>query len=168
MAEVLEADSDDAEEEDGSVDLGSSDLELTVDGSEQTIGMRFNGVAIAPGATVVNASVQFEVDETSSEDTSLDIWGEANDNPPTFTSATGNIMSRPKTNSVPWNPVPWMTVDAARKVFTASGLNFEEMKQLATDGGFRPVSLNATITMSIENKSTRWSVSRIDGCNNEP
>jgi len=49
----------------------------------------------------------------------------------------------------------WMTVDAARDVFEVCGLNFEVMKRLATEGNFKPVSLNATITMSIENKLKR-------------
>jgi hypothetical protein len=58
---------DDVEERgSGSMSLGSSDLELTEDGSAQTIGLRFNGVAIPSGATIIDARVQFQVDETTS------------------------------------------------------------------------------------------------------
>ena len=66
--------SDDAEESaSGSVSLNSSDLEMVYDGSDQTVGMRFNGVDIPPGAAIVNAFIQFQVDETPSDTTSLTI-----------------------------------------------------------------------------------------------
>ncbi len=102
--------SDDAEEAaSGSMKLTSSDLELVFDsGGNQTVGMRFNGVNVPRGAVVLNAYVQFQVDETHSGDTSLTIHGEDIDHAPTFTSSGGNISSRTKTTaSVPWSPVPW-------------------------------------------------------------
>ncbi len=47
--------SDDAEERaSGSVKLGSGDLELTFDRGDQTVGMRFTGLNIPPGATINN------------------------------------------------------------------------------------------------------------------
>ncbi len=79
---------DDAEEKvsGGSVDLGSSDLELTrVGSSQQEVGIRFQNVTIPPGATIVLATIQFKVDEATSTATSLTIQGEAAINPPTFT-----------------------------------------------------------------------------------
>ena len=58
------ASSDDAEERSsGGVNLTSSDLELVYDGSDQTVGIRFNGVTIPQGASIRNAYVQFQVDE---------------------------------------------------------------------------------------------------------
>jgi hypothetical protein len=108
--------SDDAEEKpSGSVSLTSSDLELVYDGGIQRVGMRFNGVSIPGGATIVNAYVQFKVDEVQSEATSLTIQGHAIDNAPTFTTATRNISSRARTTAaVPWSPVPaWTTVGQA-------------------------------------------------------
>ena len=107
--------SDDAEEEaTGSVSLSSSDLELVFDDGNQTVGMRFNGVTIPPGATIVDAYIQFQADETSSDTTSLTIEGEAADNAATFTGADGSISSRDRTASfVPWDPPPWTTVGAA-------------------------------------------------------
>ena len=94
--------------------LTSGDLELVLDGDNQTVGLRFAGVGIPRGATIVTAWVQFQVDETSSGTVSLTIAGEASDNTPTFTSATGNVSSRPQTAAVvPWSPPAWPTVGAA-------------------------------------------------------
>jgi parallel beta-helix repeat protein len=109
------AGSDDAEEQtSGSVGLGSSDLELVLESSDQTVGMRFNGVDIPQGATIASAYVQFQVDEINSEATSLTIQGEAVDNAATFTTVSGNISSRPRTEAaVQWAPVPWTTVGEA-------------------------------------------------------
>jgi len=103
------ASSDDAEERaGGSMSLTSSDLELVFDGSDQAVGMRFNGVAIPQGATILNAYVQFQVDETHSGNTFLTIQGEAIDNAATFAKITGNISSRPRTAAaVSWSPDPW-------------------------------------------------------------
>jgi hypothetical protein len=105
---------DDAEQQTSSTNLTSSDLELTVDGSNQTVGIRFENVAIPMGAAIVSAYVQFKVDETASTSTVLTIFGEAADNPSTFTSASGNISSRAKTSTaVSWVPPAWTTVGAA-------------------------------------------------------
>jgi uncharacterized protein YjiK len=108
------ASSDDAEESaSGSMALSSSDLELVFDGSNQTVGMRFNGVTIPQGATITNAYVQFQVDEATSEATSLTVRGEATDNAATF-SGTAKISPRSKTASaVPWSPAAWTTVGQA-------------------------------------------------------
>jgi len=102
---------DDAEERaSGSMYLDSSDLELVYDGSNQTVGMRFNGLNIPQGTTITNAYVQFQVDETNSEAASLTIQGENIDNALTFTSSGGNISSRARTTAgVSWSPVPWTT-----------------------------------------------------------
>jgi hypothetical protein len=111
----IAASSDDAEEKSsGSVSLASSDLELVYDGSNQTVGMRFVGVSIPQGATIVNAYVQFLVNEVVSTATALTIQGQAIDNAPQFVATTGNISSRTRTAaSVPWSPVVWPVVGAA-------------------------------------------------------
>jgi hypothetical protein len=95
--------------------LTSTDLELITDGTaSQVVGMRFNGVAVPRGATIVNAYVQFKVDKTGSTATSLIVQGQAADNAPTFTTATGNISSRLKTNAqVTWTPAAWPTLGAS-------------------------------------------------------
>ena len=116
----ISASSDDAEERtSGSVSLSSSDLELVNDGTkrpDQTIGMRFNGIAIPPNSTITRAYIQFTVDETDSGATSVTIYGQAADNPSTFTSSSFNITSRlPRTAAtVGWPNIPaWNSVSAA-------------------------------------------------------
>lgn len=109
------ASADDAEESaTGSVSLTSSDLELVNDGSNQTVGMRFNNVTIPPKATIQKAYIQFQTDETGSTATNLTIQGQDAGDALAFTTTSTNISSRPKTGaSVPWSPVPWLTIDVA-------------------------------------------------------
>ncbi|OQY26964.1 MAG: hypothetical protein B6244_12075, partial [Candidatus Cloacimonetes bacterium 4572_55] len=108
--------SDDAEEaESGGVYLTSSDLELVEDESSgsQTVGMRFTGVTVPQGATVTNAYVQFEVDETTSTSTSLEVRGNDVNNASTFVNSNGNISGRTVTDAlVNWNPPAWNQEDA--------------------------------------------------------
>lgn len=112
----VSANSDDAEESPaGNVLRASADLELVFDGGgNQTVGMRFTGVNVPPFATIVNAYVQWTANELNSEVTALTIEGESADNPTTFTTATNNISSRPRTAAaVSWSPPPWTTIAAA-------------------------------------------------------
>jgi tartrate-resistant acid phosphatase type 5 len=108
---------DDAEEDinTGSVSLTSSDLELGADaGVNQWVGMRFNNISIPSGAFILNAYVEFEVDETGSDPTSILIQGQASDNAPAFANTTANISSRSRTAAqVAWNSIPaWSALDA--------------------------------------------------------
>jgi hypothetical protein len=108
--------SDDAEQApSGSVDTGSSDLELVADGSAiQTVGLRFANVAIPPGAAIESAWIQFMADETSSDATALTIQGEAADNAAPFTTGTNNVSARPRTAaSLGWSPPAWNLVGEA-------------------------------------------------------
>ena len=112
--------SDDAEQRvsTGSMTLNSSDLELIKDGSnDQVVGLRFNSINVPKGAQIINAYLEFEVDETSTTSTSLTFWAQASDNPTTFTSSSNNISSRSKTTaSVAWNSVPsWTVLNAKHK-----------------------------------------------------
>jgi hypothetical protein len=103
------ASTDDGEERaDRSMYLTSSDLELVYDGGDQTVGMRFTGVAIPQGASINNAYVQFQVDETPSDPTFLTIHGAAADNAATFGTADSDISNRDTTDAaVTWTPAPW-------------------------------------------------------------
>ena len=109
--------SDDAEERvsNGNVNHSSSDLELVSDGSNnQLVGMRFTNVTIPNGATISSAYIQFQVDETNSGATSVNIQGQAIDDAPTFTTGNSDISSRSRTSAtVPWTLVPWTTVGEA-------------------------------------------------------
>ncbi|MEE9608500.1 MAG: hypothetical protein V3U03_12235, partial [Myxococcota bacterium] len=111
----VEASLDDAEEdEQGGVNRSSSDLELVFAGGNQTVGIRFNGVSVPAGATIHEAYLQFQVDETGADPTSLTLEGEAADLAAPFLDATADISSRPRTVAfVPWNPAPWPSVGEA-------------------------------------------------------
>ncbi len=113
----VSASSDDAEEsiDTGQVKPDSSDLEFGNQGNKnQLVGMRFNGLDIPQGATITNAYIQFQADETHSGDTTLMIEGQATDNASMFTRANGNISSRDRTNSViDWEPAPWVMIGEA-------------------------------------------------------
>jgi hypothetical protein len=106
---------DDAEESaTGSVDLASTDLELVYDKSTQVVGIRFPGINVPKGATIVSSYVQFQVDEKGTAAASLTFRGQAIDNAPTFTTASGNISSRARTTAaVLWTPPAWNTIGAA-------------------------------------------------------
>ena len=101
--------------------IDSSDLELTSGtsscASAQSIGIRFQNITIPQGATVINAYLEFTVDEIDTESTNLVFHGENTDNSSTFVSAYYNITNRPKTSSyVSWDNVPsWTTVGATHQ-----------------------------------------------------
>ena len=106
----IAAKSDDAEENvtTGEVSLSSSDLELLRDGSSvQMVGLRFQGINIPQGATINEARIQFNVDETSTGDLTVEIKGEKADNTATF-GGQHSISSRPVTTAVvQWTPEDW-------------------------------------------------------------
>jgi len=106
---------DDAEElADGNVYPASSDLELILDKTEQTVGIRFTNLNIPENATITKAYIQFQVDEASADSAAFSIYGESTDNAPIFTATAGNISDRMKTNaSVTWSPAAWSTVGEA-------------------------------------------------------
>jgi len=111
----VSASSDDVEEfPSGYVHRTSPDLELIYDGRLQTVGLRFAGVEIPQGATIVGAYVQFRAGETDSDAASLLIEGQAADDALTFASVSKNVTSRPRTGaSVTWDPAPWTAVGEA-------------------------------------------------------
>ena len=121
----VSASSDDAEEETGgAMKLSSTDLELgTQAGIGQSVGMRFEGVPLTPGSSVLNSYIQFQVDETSSEPTPLTLEGEAADDALPFLDDTGDISERPRTAAqVSWNPVPWETAGESGPAQRSSNL----------------------------------------------
>lgn len=112
----IDESSDDAEEEaNGTVDLNSSDLELVYDGSDQTVGMRFNNINIPQGATITSSYIQFACDELSFSTTNVLIEMEDNVNPVTFSTANNDISSRARlATNVAWSSIPiWGLIGAA-------------------------------------------------------
>lgn len=107
------ATADDAEESAaGVVVTNDSDLELVLDSSLQTVGVRFTSMTIPIGSIVTAAWLQFETDEKKSAAASLTIRGIAADNTPAFVNKSPyNISIRPRTTaSVNWSPAAWTTV----------------------------------------------------------
>ncbi len=111
----ITAGADDAEESaTGGMYLESSDLELVFDywngAAEQTVGLRFVGVAIPKGATITSAFVRFQVDESSADATSLVIRGHDTNNASAFSLSNGDLSTRPATTAqVSWAPGAWLT-----------------------------------------------------------
>jgi hypothetical protein len=108
---------DDAEEllESGKMDLSSSDLEMVEENSTQTVGMRFT-INIPQGANIINAYIEFTVDEADDVATTLLIEGQDDDNGPTFSSTDGDISSRTnRTAGKTWDPSSWTTVGAKKQ-----------------------------------------------------
>ena len=100
------ASADDAEQKPaGNISLNNRVLEL---GSGIQVGLRFNGVTIPPGATILDAYLQFQVGKTSAEVTALTIQGQSSDNAATFTNTKQGISNRPTTEAVvSWSPAAW-------------------------------------------------------------
>jgi Bacterial Ig domain len=107
---------DDVEERssNGRIWPATTDLDLVVDGSAlQTVGLRFTGISPPQGARILNAYVQFQVDETSTGPTNLVVRAQASDDAPAFTTTRFDVTSRPTTSaSSGWLPAAWPTVGA--------------------------------------------------------
>lgn len=114
---------DDAEEQGangsspGSMDLTSTDLELVNDGNDgdQYVGMRFTGINIPQGAYISKAYIQFTVDETDSDSTSVYIKIEDVLNGTAFSGTAYDISNRDiMPDSILWEDIPaWNTTGAA-------------------------------------------------------
>ncbi len=113
VSQVKEA-FDDMEEwiADGNMDYNSSDLEIgwesptsSSDKEEQLVGIRFADLRIPKGATILNAYIQFTVDEPNKSTDPFDIAVYAEDaaNSTAFANVRYNISSRVRTsNFVEW------------------------------------------------------------------
>jgi hypothetical protein len=118
ITSIISQSSDYAEEitNTGEINITSSYLEFVRDDAvnrgQQSVGMRFQDIQVPRGSTITNAYIELEIDETGSESTTLISYGEASDNPDTFTEIANNLSSRPKTSSsVNWDNIPqWNTV----------------------------------------------------------
>jgi len=107
---------DDVEERtsNGSINTASSDLELVVDGVNQTVGLQFRNLAIPNQAIITNAYIQFTTDEGGSEATDLVIHAENQDSCHSFTTTPFDVSKRDMTtNAVNWLPPSWSIFNAA-------------------------------------------------------
>lgn len=115
---------DDMEERaDGSLDWDSSDLEITwesptdTDVKNQLIGIRFTDLAIPKGMTILDAYIQFSVDEPDKSHNPFDVNIHAEDvaDSTAFENVPYTVSSRVKTaTSVNWADAPiWTTTHEA-------------------------------------------------------
>lgn len=114
---TIQQSSDDVKEfmESGNVDLDSALLDISANaGSTQIIGLRYQGVSIPQGATVLRAYLDFTNRQPQDQWTDLEVHGEAIDHSDPFTATVNNVTSRPLTNAVlEWPLVePWPIKDA--------------------------------------------------------
>ena len=97
----------------GAVSLNSSDLELVNDGAlgNQTVGVRFENLALLAGAVIESADLQFSADEAQSEATALTLRAQAADHALIFTTNANSLTARPLTAaSVAWAPAAWVNL----------------------------------------------------------
>jgi hypothetical protein len=106
---------DDAEESviTGTVSIDSQDLELVHDvanARDQVVGIRFQGLAIPPGAKILSATLELINIRAREEPTSLTIQGVAADHTQAFSPVPFSISTLPRTDAVvAWDNVrPWL------------------------------------------------------------
>jgi hypothetical protein len=109
--QVIDSNDDAEENGNGEVATISPDLEMADDyeywGYGQIIGIRFQGVDIPAGATIAAAHLEFTTDRYEDADTSLEINGEADPNPPAFSTNFNDLSQRSATNAgVDWASIP--------------------------------------------------------------
>jgi hypothetical protein len=106
---------DDVEEgADGRVHTKGTGLALVTDDGKQTVGIRFEGVAIPAGAFVSRAWLDLNVDEASADEGALMIRGEASADAAAFTTSAGDVSRRPRTDAeVPWTISSWVAAGKA-------------------------------------------------------
>jgi trimeric autotransporter adhesin len=150
------ASSDDAEQtvSTGSVNITSSDLELSgFDNAVQQItGIRFPNVTLPQGATLVNAYIQFSVNQTyaGTTNTSSIIVKAQRGNAATYTTANSNISGRTYTTAqVNWATAAWTAANqrlAAQRTPDIRTLITEAIQTGWTSGNALAFSFSTTAT----------------------
>lgn len=97
----------------GFIDLGSSDLEFGEISDDQglvTVGLRFNNVAIPQGATVTDATIQFNCDKEGADPVEVTIFGENVGNAAAYDGTSGEVTARALTSAnAVWNIPEWVS-----------------------------------------------------------
>ena len=95
----------------GDIYFNSTDLELCYDRNStgnQTIGLRFTGIWLPPGAAIGRAYIQFTADESVNVPGTLTISGEDTADAPSFQAQPYDVSARPRTYaSAEWTPNDW-------------------------------------------------------------
>lgn len=120
QAQVI-ANNDDAEERlsNGNMSRTNTQLDLIHRGTrDQTVGVRFQNLAIPQGATISSAEIEFTIDTQASPAaaTDLTIYGHKTDSASQFGSSSYDISGRTKTTaSVSWPSLADLTVGSKLK-----------------------------------------------------
>ena len=108
---TITSSTDDVEEqEDGSINTDSSNLQLTRDGrrGRQVIGLRFDNIAVPQDAKITRAYVQFTAAGAGKAATNLVIHADRSPDASPFKDQNCNVTSRLKADaSVKWSPSLW-------------------------------------------------------------
>ncbi|WP_341927312.1 hypothetical protein [Nocardioides psychrotolerans] len=76
--------------------------------TSQTIGIRFDELAVPVGATITEAWIQFRASGSNADAASIQVAGIAEDDTPTFTTSGTTVSSRPRTQATTtWVPPAW-------------------------------------------------------------
>lgn len=146
---------DDVEEaQNGSIVTNSTDIELVDENwqGNQTVGLRFADLNIPQGAIITNTYIQFTVDEQSSEDCNVLIYGHLSDNSEPFSTNSYNVSSRTRTySSVNWNIDAWNTVEQADQIQRTPQLN-NIVQEIVDRSGF---SQSSAISFIITGNGSR-------------
>jgi len=147
--------SDDTEELDpsGTPEAGSSDLEFPYEdagkGDKQLVAIRWEDVGVPKGATILDAWIEFTVDEIEEAlHVSVIIEGELNPNPPTFDeSLPSEIANRqPRTTAQAiYEPEHWATVGDKHQTSDLSPV----IQEIVNQGGW--ASGNALVLIIRDN-----------------
>lgn len=147
---------DDAEQRvsTGAMDLTSSDLEITTDGSNnQWLGLRFTNVSIPKGCTIDSAFIQFATKgDKAPVSGTANFYAELSANAATFTTTTNNISSRPRSTALvawPGSTDPsWGTCCANQRGSAQRSPNIGGLVQLIIDQSSWSTGNAASIIMN--------------------
>ena len=139
--------SDDNEEKDPAGDaegVDSTDIEMpyedegTPPSDPMIVAMRWEDITIPKGADIIEAYIEFEVDETKngSDFVSLIIEGELSPDAATFAGTDSEIANRPRTTTkVVWDPVAWTATSQKDQTSNVAAVIEEIVNQDGWRGG---------------------------------
>ena len=111
LAQIAESHHDAEQRPDGSMYLGSSDLELPRDNSEdQHVGLHFENAGIPEGVEILDARIEFQIDEYNKDREPVSLWVDVEDAVSAQAYDVGSVRDdeeRPLTGDpVAWNDLP--------------------------------------------------------------
>jgi hypothetical protein len=151
---------DDAEQEGATMRLSETTLDL----GQNPVGLRFPGLAIPQGATILRAVVRFRASADDSGETDLAVSAESSISPAAFTTADDDLSGRTFGAAVDWLDVPaWTTGDSsnAQETPDLTGL----LQPLVDDPDWNSTS---SLLLRIEGAGLRRASSRNDGPTRAP